>query len=719
MPVVPTVDAPTVAPTASTGTPYNSGAGNSPDAFGAGIGAAEQRLGGELDKFGGVMQKHALDMQNRVNQTLAKDMFLQSDIEVGKLTTDFNSLQGLNRTSAYDKYVQDLQAVREKALATAPNQEVKHMFDQDFSRRMGFSIVDGARQSAAALREVNKATSKAVLDNTMQHIAASANDDTRFKSELEFGLQTVEQEKTQQDGSSPEVIDSAKKSYESSAWATRLSVMSKNDPFRAEKLFKENKDSMDGLTQEKVKQTVTQGIIQVGSKIEGDKIAQEGLGVSPELTDKVKKLEGYREKPYSDGRQTSSGYGTKVQPGDENLSSEQLKAAHEVRITNELGRAAGLVDNFAPNLPKGTRDALISLTYNAGADWMSAGLGNAVKSGDMTAAQAKILEYNKFQGETNAGLQTRRAQEASWFGGETEDRGQGGDASLVKQLARAKEIAQRQFPDDPGAAAQYEATLGNRLQTQLNQQKSAVSQMNIVNRNTVLAETTASDVAKRPMTLEQLSPAAQQSYSLMGETDKASVRRQLDNNSKADVPLTIERRQRELSLYGLAKTEPDKFMAVDLASQDLTQVQRQTLSKMQFDRKKLLQDSADTTRTISSLSVVTQLNDAKIFASRTDAGANERYQTFIGAFSAQKAAIESETKKPLSEKEAGELTAKLLRQQVMSKGTLWDTKGPTYETFKTPIALSGTTEEELNAAYKALPSGVHFTGPDGQKRFKR
>ena len=46
---------------------------------------------------------------------------------------------------------------------------------------------------------------------------------------------------------------------------------------------------------------------------------------------------------------------------------------------------------------------------------MKAGLGDAVKSGDLDKAQNLLLTYNKAGGKENAGLTARRQHEASWF----------------------------------------------------------------------------------------------------------------------------------------------------------------------------------------------------------------------------------------------------------------------------------------------------------------
>lgn len=133
--------------------------------------------------------------------------------------------------------------------------------------------------------------------------------------------------------------------------------------------------------------------------------------------DAIKGFEGYAAQPAWDYKQSSSGYGTKAQPGDDAIPPDQLRAVHEQRFQDEVSKAAAHVDSINPNLPPGARAALTSLTYNAGPGWSQSGLGELVRSGDLQGAQAKLLEYNKAGGEVNPGLVARRAKEAAWFGG--------------------------------------------------------------------------------------------------------------------------------------------------------------------------------------------------------------------------------------------------------------------------------------------------------------
>lgn len=141
------------------------------------------------------------------------------------------------------------------------------------------------------------------------------------------------------------------------------------------------------------------------------------MALDPEYLDSIKASEGYSPSAAWDYKQSSSGYGTKAQPGDENIPPDQLKAVHEQRFQDEVAKAAAHVDSVNPNLPPGVKAALTSLTYNAGSGWSQSGLGELIRAGDLQGAATRFLEYNKAGGEVNPGLVARRQKEAAWFSG--------------------------------------------------------------------------------------------------------------------------------------------------------------------------------------------------------------------------------------------------------------------------------------------------------------
>lgn len=141
------------------------------------------------------------------------------------------------------------------------------------------------------------------------------------------------------------------------------------------------------------------------------------MALDPEYIDAIKKSEGYAPDASWDYKQYSSGYGTKAQPGDENIPQDQRQAVYEQRFQDEVAKAAAHVDSINPNLPPGVKAALTSLTYNAGPGWSQSGLGDLIRAGDLEGAKARFLQYNHAGGQVDPGLTARRGREAAWFAG--------------------------------------------------------------------------------------------------------------------------------------------------------------------------------------------------------------------------------------------------------------------------------------------------------------
>lgn len=712
MPVVPQASVPSVAPTGNSGTPYQSSAAATAENFGAGVGAAYGRLGTQVEQTGDVLARHAVRMQEDVNASVAKDLFLQGDIEVGKLTVDYNSLEGINRVNAYPKFVQDIEAIRSKYRTMAPNDDVARRFDQDFARRVGYSIVDGARGSATALKQYNNQTSEAVRQNTLSHIAMNAQDDKRFETEVQTGLQTF-QNNDEYRGASPEVREQKDRAYVTGAWATRLQSMAKTDPLRARDLLMKNEDKLDGGKVLQMKEFIDQQIINVDTRISSDKIIQSGALVPPELKEAVKRFEGYRDKPYSDYKQTSSGYGTKYQPGDENLTPEQRKAIHEQRLDNELARAANIVDQFAPGLPSGTRNALISLTYNAGSAWTSAGLGQSIRAGDFTKARDIFETYVKAGGYDNEALIQRRAVEASWWGGAPVQSDP--TSKLTEAMDKAKERAIEVFPDNPAAQAKYLDTLQSRIRSDNSVMEQSARQMQLDMKNTVQKELLNDQSIT---TYDRLSPAAKQAYDLSPPSQQRVYEAQMRKNATADVPLTPERQNLYDQMYGEALTNPDKFMSRNITELDLPRAQKSKLSAMQAQRQELVQKGRRTDGIISDSQAL--LNDAGIRPSASDLTMNQEFLKFKGVLDQRMEEFINVNKRPPNPKEGREMVKELTREIVTSPGMLWDSKSRAYQiiTDKTPIEYSGPPEGFADH-YRNVPKGAIYVAPDGSKRVKQ
>ena len=130
----------------------------------------------------------------------------------------------------------------------------------------------------------------------------------------------------------------------------------------------------------------------------------------------IKTFEGFTPQAKWDYAQHSNGFGTKALYPGEAISPEEA----EKRFAAEIKIARDIVEKHAQGWDEGTKAALTSLTFNAGTRWISAGLGDAVRNGDIEGVRERFVQYSKAQGEVLPGLLKRRLAELDWIGSGTE-----------------------------------------------------------------------------------------------------------------------------------------------------------------------------------------------------------------------------------------------------------------------------------------------------------
>lgn len=135
------------------------------------------------------------------------------------------------------------------------------------------------------------------------------------------------------------------------------------------------------------------------------------IAIDDALVSYIKRQEGFKAHAYWDYKQWSIGYGTRASSPDETI--DEAEADRRLRV--ELAIADKTLTDFAPNLPKGVHQALLDLTYNAGAGWQRAKLGELVRAQDWPAVKADLPNYNHAGGKVNADLTARRNDEANWI----------------------------------------------------------------------------------------------------------------------------------------------------------------------------------------------------------------------------------------------------------------------------------------------------------------
>lgn len=128
--------------------------------------------------------------------------------------------------------------------------------------------------------------------------------------------------------------------------------------------------------------------------------------------EQIKSFEGFAAQAKWDYAQHSVGFGTKARFPGETISPEEAAK----RFKGEITAARELVEKYAAQWDEGTKAALTSLTFNSGTRWMSDGLGDAVRAGDIAQVKERFVLYNRAGGEVLPGLVKRRLAESSWIG---------------------------------------------------------------------------------------------------------------------------------------------------------------------------------------------------------------------------------------------------------------------------------------------------------------
>jgi lysozyme len=160
----------------------------------------------------------------------------------------------------------------------------------------------------------------------------------------------------------------------------------------------------------------------------------------------IKTFEGFTPQAKWDYAQHSNGYGTKALYPGEAISPEEA----EKRFVAEIKIARDIVEKHASGWDEGTKAALTSLTFNAGTRWISGGLGDAVRNGDIEGVRERFVQYSKAQGEVLPGLLKRRLAELDWIGSGTEG---AKPAAQVATLAGPTPALQATLQPPPAPAA--------------------------------------------------------------------------------------------------------------------------------------------------------------------------------------------------------------------------------------------------------------------------
>jgi GH24 family phage-related lysozyme (muramidase) len=528
----------------------------SSEAFGGSIGKALGNLGQGMEKVSET--GFAIDSlkQSMEAKTHASELHSWTSDQVTDEQSKYLSLKGKAALEALPQFKTRIDEITKEARDQAGNPATAQLVDSE-NRRLRDVAYSGAARHAASEQKTWETRTSA--DNALEAGNRAAFLATQSPLEEINNDLTLQQQLTRSD---LEVTNLAEgQGYDGPAISAAVAknrgknvenivklLSSDGSPTgvkRAFDFYKAQEEKIDAGSRVSI-QNVLKGPL---NQIAGQRIGDEVIGRPPQASPPeivadvpanfigaLKTSEGFTAQAKWDYKQHSNGFGTKAEYPGEVIDV----ATANKRFNKAVTYAAGVVDRVNPNLDPGTRAALTSLTFNAGEDWVSSGLGAAVRAGDMAKAKEIFLQYNKAGGETNDALVQRRAREASWFGR--------GDLSAaeVGQPRINRGVAMMRIMDDPNlqnrpqvqAAALAHLTKIYQAYDLQSTQDSAAFKLKLQNST---AEALDTGTVKQPLGREEF---------IMGlgaaEADKAYVEYQKNIQLGADIRSTAQMAPQDL-----------------------------------------------------------------------------------------------------------------------------------------------------------------------------
>lgn len=672
MPQVPKLDISTISAAGPSGSFFNI-SGATPEAFGAGVGAAEQRLGAQVEHAGDVLQKHANLLQDRANEAAANDMFVQWDIEAAKVGVWYRSLQGKQAVDAHPEYIKKLEETRNTFLSSAPNGEAARLFDRDSKRRMGYMITDSAYYAGNQNKAYNTNAARARQTLGVQN-AGNSKDDNEFQFNVDSALKGLDADAIE-NGWSPEVKEVQKEKIISSAWQNRIATIAMSDPFRAQDLYLKNKEKIgDPATRMHIEKNIQQQYNSVGTRMDAHSI-ENGTpfvnfpGVQNTYRGAISSIEsGSKEGRYDlVGPETGKGraYG-RYQVMDFNIGPWTKEVLGKEMTPQEF-----LNDKEAQDAVFDAKFGQLVKKYgnpqDAASAWFS---GRPLAQATAAGAHDVNIGVGEYVRRFNAALGKDYMQPL------TPDSGEEWRKTAVE---RARAVAQLRAPDNPA----YEDMLVTRVNAAYNNVRVGAQRVERENYYEIKGALLEQDRDGRPTvtSMDQIldNPDLNQRYNALNKAGQNAVQAQIQKNAKADVPLTQERWAKFQELQGLATTDQKKFLdTVESESLDLPrQMQGQLFNKAR-QLQKNAQENFGLTQAISQ--VTPALNDAGIRRSASDPTVAARYNQVVGAFQTERDQwIKDHGGKLPSFKENNEILSTVLRTQVESSWFPWQSERRQFE----------------------------------------
>jgi hypothetical protein len=252
----PTQTEPTVQPAATPGPDYQSIPAATPNAFGAHIGAAQERLGGAFEQAGDQLAAVALQRQRLTNQVASDQATNYTMDQVTKILhgdpnvpgdVGFYGKKGIDAVNSRQSTAQSLDDIINKTRATLTNPRQQLEFDNQTRRMRNYWMGEIGRHydQQLTVSAVNSAKAGQDLAGQGMSSAAANGDMAGFSLNVENMMKAKIRE-GQAQGWTQEQYDAALgdvRSLATKQWVTSTAV---KDPAAAKEFLEHNKDALRG-----------------------------------------------------------------------------------------------------------------------------------------------------------------------------------------------------------------------------------------------------------------------------------------------------------------------------------------------------------------------------------------------------------------------------------------------------------------------------------------
>lgn len=692
----------------------------SPDAFGAQIGAAEQRLGATGEQAANTMSQAAIAFQGLQNETLAKNADIQLASKLTNLQMDpqsgYVTKMGKDAVDGYQGYQDSVQQAYQDARASLPNPAAQRMFDTAAVKRVEYSLASGAQHAAQQNKIWQVGTAEARASTEMNVAANYYNDDTRFGQ----AVSTIKDEALQQgelQGWSPEMVAAKQQSYVSQAWQQRIMRYAQQDPVAAQNMYSANQEQISAAdrpnlehylkanVQPVLARNIVSNVMAGGSTVNGSTLDQLHAAVVKAESDGDTGAVGPNvagqgtakgDMQVMDATNLNPGYG--VQPAADNSPEERSRVGHDY--------LNAMIAHY------GGDQSLALAAYN----W---GPGNVDKLLQGARASGAPLNDAQLLAKTPAATQAyvSKINAAVPPQGGTAPTSSDPRANLTNWQQQASTLATNLYPNDPT----FRDAVVSNLFNETNKIVAGQEGQQMGARDSLVAAAIGSNGSAKPTTLSDLlsTPDLKNAWATLKPEQQVGIMDLVDHNAKNNDPPVNDAALATLyKLKGEAANDPMAFSNEDLSkyfgtlphsfTEQLINLQAAAGGRAQRDESKAL----NLEHAMAVARPMLLASGVRIPTAKDSPEKAQDYNTFTGRMSDSLEQFYSANKRAPNDLETRGMVSSLLQQGVdtSKRAHFWSNPGVEARAFQTDpsnfqIPAPDAERSKIIAAWQAQHPG--------------